>query len=1060
MTKRIFGHLFALALFLGLFAASALAQVDVREEQLDIPTYYIGPDDPNPPLWNERVYPYPMQTELGDTKEMKKHRAVIMENRYIRVIILPDLGGRILTAHDKTNGNFDFIYHNHVFKPAKIGLRGVWMSGGMEWNFPTLGHTVDTMSPVNYKIIRNEDDSVTCVVGTEEWVRRMKWEVFITLPPERSYFKATIRLFNGTPTHNNGYYWTNAAAHAWEDTLVIFPPTKYTYFGKRRQPMPWPIRDGLDVSWYANTERSSDYFCGVAGDYLGAYNYEKDNGTVHCGSRYDSPGHKFWTWGTAPRGKLWEKLLTDEDGGYIEIQVGRLLTQGDTWIFEPHMVEQWDEYWYPVKGMKGFVEANRDAAVNLAVGEKKILIALNVTCEFKGGRIALCAEDGRELFGRQIDVSPEGAYSEEIANTYEPGTYLLKFFDTDGREVISYSTAEKDIPAPELQPDMYSDKSASAEADFLRGYYYMKDWNREAAVRYFESALKKDPGFTQAHTWLGIMLYKAGATEKALEHFNSALARNEDEHSARYYRALCKLRLGITERTEEDLYMVGRRAAYRHVAPYLLAGIEIGKGNVEKAMELLRLSIKENPQNPIPKVILAVVSYKNTNSDEGEFLLREVLETDPINAAAIIANRLLLGRDELQVLRENPQIYIETALLFAQSNLFREAVDTLKLFVEIEPANTHPLVFYYLWYFSGKASDGTEAGQWLAKAAAGNPDYVLPVRPETEEVLKAVAAENPRDWKALYYLGNLLTANLRWQEGLEYYRQAAALSPEFSVLYRNMGQVYWYKAQNLKRAEKRYWRAIKFAPNDHSLYVDLDKLLFLSRDAKGRERLHDSVPEAVRDKELYTLSRAQYMLDSGRCQEALDTLKSTKFRPWEGDVGFPREVYHISLLSLADQAIDSGEYEKAHYYLTAAMEYPEHLGTESPSDPVFSRELYLLGLCREKQGDQQAATEYYEKAASGPGAPPSEQVYYQALALRHLGKEKEAQELAENALKQCDEITASSSGPAKINLMTASALLHHFLGNYEEGKKLINQVVQISPINRWAIYFSKRLFSL
>jgi len=212
---------------------SISGEVRVKEIEMKIPTYSTGPDDPSPPLWNLRVYPYPMQTDITRNKILEKYRVVVMENDYIKLLILPDVGGRILAAFDKTNDNFDFIYHNHVIKPGLVALRGAWISGGIEWNFPTLGHTVNTFSPVNYKILENDDGSVTCVVGTEEWVRRMKWEVFISLFPDRSYFKTRIRLFNRTLTHNNGYFWANVAAHAWQDTRVVFPPELQPDFSKQ-----------------------------------------------------------------------------------------------------------------------------------------------------------------------------------------------------------------------------------------------------------------------------------------------------------------------------------------------------------------------------------------------------------------------------------------------------------------------------------------------------------------------------------------------------------------------------------------------------------------------------------------------------------------------------------------------------------------------------------------------------------------------------------------------------------------------------------------------------------
>ncbi|MCP4641399.1 MAG: DUF5107 domain-containing protein, partial [bacterium] len=303
---------------------------------------------------------------------------------------------------------------NHVVKPSLVALRGAWISGGIEWNFPTRGHTTNTLSPVMHTIVEAGDGSVTCVVGTTEWVRRMKWSAGITVYPDRSCFRTRIMLANPTLTHNRAYFWANAATHARPDTRVVFPPADHTFAGMRRNPEPWPINRGKDVSWYRNTPFAHDFFCGVPGDFHGAYNSDHECGTVHTASGYESPGQKFWTWGTAASGTIWEELLTDEDGQYIEVQAGRLPTQGDTWIFEPHMQEQWDEHWYPVRDMKGFVKANTEAAVNLAVRDGTAFVAVNTTREYRDATLRILG-DGKPVHSHKLEIGPAEPWQAEIS---------------------------------------------------------------------------------------------------------------------------------------------------------------------------------------------------------------------------------------------------------------------------------------------------------------------------------------------------------------------------------------------------------------------------------------------------------------------------------------------------------------------------------------------------------------------------------------------------------------------------------------------------------------------
>ncbi|MGD2246747.1 MAG: DUF5107 domain-containing protein, partial [Candidatus Aminicenantes bacterium] len=947
-----------------LFSLSGLSQVRVEETEMNIPTYRVGPDDPFPPFWNGRVYPYPMQTDITREKIEKTYDVVVLENEYIKVLILPELGGRILAALDKTNDNFDFIYHNHVIKPGLVALRGAWLSGGIEWNFPTLGHTVNTFSPVNHTILKNEDGSVTCVVGTEEWVRRMKWAVFITLFPDRSYFKTKIRLFNRTLTHNNAYFWANAATHAWEDTRVVFPRSHYTYAGGRRNPQSWPIYDARDVSWYKNTPYAHDYFCGTPGDFNGSYNYDHDhdNGTAHYAQRYESPGKKFWTWGTAPSGKIWEDLLTDEDGQYIEVQAGRLLTQGDTWIFEPHLVEEWDEWWYPLKRMKGFVKANPDAAINLEKTEEEVFFSLNTTREYNGAEIKL-SQGSNQVFSERIDISPEGFFNKEIPLNINHEILTLEFFDEKGQEVIKYSTKIVDLPRPELQPDFSRQESDSAEITFLKGYYAMKHWNNERAIDFFKAALKRDPDHTQAMRWLGILYYKNGKIHDAFDLFKRILERNEDDYIARYYRALCKIRLGIKERTKEDLYKVSRRAAFRHVAPYVLASLEIKEGNLREAKELLKIILANNPDDTKTRAVLAAIERHLGNEKDAAEHLEEVQIRDPLSPLAVIEKHFQYEEISLNFLRDDPQYYLEVATDYMEMHFLEDAVRTLKLYVEIPKEMDHPIVFYYLGFLHHKLDLKEEAREYFQKASGMNPEYVFPFRTETELVLKLALRYNSLDWKAHYYLGNLLTSKNRWEEGLISFVDAANQYPPFSPLYRNLGEIYRKKLGDTQKAEAMYEKALFYSPEDYRLYVALDEIYAQNNNLEERDKLYKEASDSVRANFNYVLSRAKFLVDAARYEEALDILENNTFLPWEGWRG-ARQVFIQAHLERAEALMEEKRYTEAIVGFEAAMEYPENLGTGRPANPVFAREYYLIGLCYESLGDTEKAEEFFTKAAA------------------------------------------------------------------------------------------------
>jgi len=154
-------------------------EVRAWEDNLTIPTYQRGSEDKNPPLLMSRrnpihpgssiVYPYPLKEALFNRKSDKQWKAFFLENDYLRLAVLPELGGRLLYVFDKI-AKQEAIYHNHVLKWARIGIRGAWVSGGIEWNFPN-GHTVTSSSPVDCTIRANDDGSVSLLLGDLESYR-------------------------------------------------------------------------------------------------------------------------------------------------------------------------------------------------------------------------------------------------------------------------------------------------------------------------------------------------------------------------------------------------------------------------------------------------------------------------------------------------------------------------------------------------------------------------------------------------------------------------------------------------------------------------------------------------------------------------------------------------------------------------------------------------------------------------------------------------------------------------------------------------------------------------
>ncbi len=148
-----------------------MTPVKVWQERVEIPTYETGPQDIHPMFLENRVYqgssgavyPYGVTDTLSEQKTLKSWQAVWLENDYIKVMILPELGGRVHRAWDKVKQR-DFVYHNEVIKPALVGLLGPWISGGIEFNWPQ-HHRPTTFMPVDFTLEAHEDGAQTVWVG-------------------------------------------------------------------------------------------------------------------------------------------------------------------------------------------------------------------------------------------------------------------------------------------------------------------------------------------------------------------------------------------------------------------------------------------------------------------------------------------------------------------------------------------------------------------------------------------------------------------------------------------------------------------------------------------------------------------------------------------------------------------------------------------------------------------------------------------------------------------------------------------------------------------------------
>jgi tetratricopeptide (TPR) repeat protein len=690
------------------FVGAAVAQVRVWEEPRVIPTYLWGPGEPNPIFYTGRsyvaikgnIYPYPLYDSLTDQRADRTYKAIYLENQYIKLCVIPELGGRIFSGLDKTNG-YAFFYEQHVVKPGILSMIGAWTSGGVEWNIPHI-HRASGLLPVDYRIVENPDGSKTVWVGEMELRHRMRWIVGITLYPDKSYIEATVKLFNRTPLPHTFLAFANAAVPVDENYQVIFPEdVEYGASHGKTQFVSWPVgaenydEPGdrkVDISWWKNHRNSFSTFAWQSeSDFFGGYDHGRQAGLVHIADHELVPGKKFWEWGAGPAGRIWDQILSDTDGPYIELMGGGYTdNQPDySWI-QPHEVKVFRQYWYPVRQLGGFRKANLDAALNLETDAAGVIhFALNTTAEVRGATARIQAGD-RTLFEEVADIGPAKPFERQLPLPAGVRREDLRAsLNAGGRELIFYQPSQpKASPPPEpVQPPPPPADIRSGDELFLAGQRLDEFYSPvHEPDEYYEELLRRDPGDSRANTALASLYCRRGLFSQAEQRARVAIARLTNNYTqpkdreAYFYLGLA---LKMQGRLDEA-YSSFQKAAYSNAwfvaANFASAEIRAAQGDAPRALELADLAISRNTLDTKAFSLKAAMLRRMGRLAEARSAAEAALAVDPLDFWA--ANELALSAagspegarlvEELRLrMRDDPQSYLELAIDYGCADALR-----------------------------------------------------------------------------------------------------------------------------------------------------------------------------------------------------------------------------------------------------------------------------------------------------------------------------------------------------------------------------------------------------
>ena len=1096
-------------------AAPVQCQVRAWEAPKVIPTYPWSPGEPTPIFYTGRsyvaikgnIYPYPLYDNLNDTRTDRTYKALYLENRYIRLCVIPELGGRIFSGVDKTNG-YPFFYEQHVVKPGILSMIGAWTSGGVEWNIPHI-HRASGLLPVDYRTVDNPDGSRTIWVGEMELRHRMRWIVGITLFPDRSYIEATVKLLNLTPLPHTFLAFANAAVHVDENYQVIFPEdVEYGASHGKTQFVSWPIGaedygecggPKVDISWWKNHRTFFSTFAWQSeSDFFGGYDHGREAGLVHYADRHVVPGKKFWEWGAGPAGRMWDQILSDTDGPYIELMGGGYSdNQPDySWI-EPHEVKVFREYWYPVRNMGGFKQANLDAALNLEIDAGTIHFALNTTSDIRAATARIQA-GGQALLEQVVDIGPARPFHRELALPagVRPEDLRASLI-SGGRTLISYQPARpKEAPLPEpARPAPPPVEIRSNDELFLAGQRLDQFLSpMHEPDEYYGEVLRRDPGDCRANTALAALYCKRGLFRDAEQRARVAISRltknytQPKDREAYFYLGLS---LRMQGRLEES-YSAFQKAAYSNAwfsaANFASAEIASVQGDPRRALELADLAISRNTLDTKALALKAAMLRRMGRLPDARSAAAAALAVDPLdfwggNEWILSAGRSPEGARlavELQArMRDDPQSYIELALNYGNAGLLDEAKDVLNAYVgRLAPGEAHPMAHYYLGFYYAAGGNHDRSLEHYRRAAQMSPDYCFPFRLESIAVLEAAMAANPTDARAPYYLGNLLF-DLQPEKAARMWEASAALDPAFSVVHRNLAIAYAHgkAVSDVGRAIAELEKAVSLTPGYARYFTELDELYEQAgTPIEGRYALFERNRDVVAKRDDSQNRFIALSIAVGRYDDAIRMMSDRKFAVAEGPNLNLAEHWTDAHVLRGRRRLAVAQYEQALADFEAAAVIPPNLPTPGTGRTAETPETaYWIGAAHDAIGNHGRAVQSWTQGASQPqtgrrrgdcadksefGHRAAQQSYYLGLCFRALGRNDEADSVFSNLLELGQEtLRGSSDQPSRqsetrpqrsprARLADAHYLIglgYLGLGDATKARQEFTQAVEVSP---------------
>jgi predicted Zn-dependent protease len=1031
---------------IGSIIALPQQKATVKEYNKVFKTYPFSDPNPIPQIEPHKkfgkLYPY-FRYEGYTTESVEREwKVVVLENDYLKIMILPEIGGKVWSMTEKSSG-LSVVYDNKVIKFRDIGIRGPWTKGGLEFNYGIYGHNVSCGTPVDYNIVNKPDGSVSCVIGFFELLTKTSWRVDINLPKDKAYCKLSSFWYNSSSIEQPYYSWYNIGVKADGNLKFIFPGTKWIQHDG--EVYSWPYdENGRDISYYENNDfggYKSYHVLGEYSDFFGGYWLDDDFGMCRYTTRDDNVGKKLWISGLSGQGMIFERILTDNGGQSIEFQSGRLFNQ--SWPessftpfkhkgFMPHTTDLWTEYLFPVVKTKGIVAANNFGILNLIEENGWLKIYFSPLQKIQDSLIITL--DNKTIYSKMISLRTLELFTDSIRINKGKSQFQAVLGD---KKLEYTSPAGNVLNRPVKSPDNFDWNSVYGL--YLQGEEYIRDRKYVRAEEKIRDCLGKDPNYLPALTKLSMLLYRSMQYPDALSAARKALSIDAYAPEANYYYGLINNRLGNVPDAKDGFEIASLDMGYRSASYSMLAGLYLSEKNIHKSIEYARKSTGFNHYAVNANQLLAVSFRLLKNKKKADEVLDTLLTQDPLNHFArferYLWDRTVENKAHFTSLIRNElprETYLELAIWYYNAGRKEEAAELLKM----APENAE--VSYWLAFLTDQPLDNSKL----------DPGFVFPYRKETFEILKKLSVSYDH-WLLKYHLA-LINWNLdNMDDAYKLFSECGDL-PDYPPFYAARADFY-YKIGKKTEALKDLKNAAQLDENQWRYGGNLIAYYLSEKEDEKALDIGEQYYKKFPDNYNIGLLYIRSLINNGLYRESGKILKTINVLPYE-NATMSKKLYNETYLMMALEEMKKDKFRKALTYINIARQWPENLGVGKPYDSDIDERLedWLAYECYTKLGDDTAAWEKLDKILS---FKPQKTAYINtfssannlvsAWALRLSGKTEEAEKYLGN---WSDREPENSMAQWAIKIFNGTSCKLHENAATDENYRVLNRFIHNNSI--------------